>query len=201
MVGCSDGVQKYTALVLWGVYNTIVAIILLNLLIAMMSGAMDEMTTYKVASWKYNSTQVWLDYCDDSILPSPLNLFDILLDFIIAILCTPCKLCCREDADEKMRKMVCKIKRKEKYKELVKTLTVRYASQVLNGGNGISLRGEDEGGDEGGIDLEPILRDFKKTIEDKNEEIKKEINELRWTISELLEKAAIANGSPKKKKK
>ena len=39
---------------LWGIYNTIIVIILLNLLIALMNVAMDAIVENKVASWKYH---------------------------------------------------------------------------------------------------------------------------------------------------
>ena len=54
VVGCSSGMPRYTALAMWGTYNVIIVIILLNLLIAMMNVAMEAITEDRVASWKYH---------------------------------------------------------------------------------------------------------------------------------------------------
>ena len=102
VVGCSQGFVRYSALVLWGLYNIIVVIILLNLLVALLSVLMSTIQERKLDTWKYHRTHLWIKYCSKTVvLPSPLNLLDYFICFIACILrkfgsCfRACVECCR----------------------------------------------------------------------------------------------------------
>lgn len=111
---------------LWIIYNVIVTIILLNLLVAMMNVAMNEVVENRVSSWKYHRTCVWMDYCGKSVvMPSPVNLFIILLDIMVCFVYSPCHLCgCVENETELIRRW--KTMKKMKYLDLIKGLKMRY---------------------------------------------------------------------------
>lgn len=78
LVGCSEGVSRKVTLTLWGFYNVLVTIIMLNLLIALMSSTMEAIQSGKIVNWKFHWTQLWMEYCFKSIiLPPPMNLLQL----------------------------------------------------------------------------------------------------------------------------
>eukprot|EP00094_Tigriopus_californicus_P013728 TCALIF_13284-PA protein Name:"Similar to TRPC1 Short transient receptor potential channel 1 (Oryctolagus cuniculus)" AED:0.23 eAED:0.23 QI:0/0.5/0.33/0.66/0/0/3/161/803 len=91
LVGCSDGISRQASLTLWGVYNILISIIMLNLLIALMSSTMEVIQSGKIINWKFHWTQLWMDYCFKFIiLPPPINLLQLVLGM--------CQ-CCRDSQD------------------------------------------------------------------------------------------------------
>ncbi len=58
MVGCTEGVPRYAAMVMWFVYNLITVTILLNLLIAVMNASMSSVQANTIEAWKFQRTQV-----------------------------------------------------------------------------------------------------------------------------------------------
>ncbi len=60
VVGCSEGISRAVALLLWFAYNAIVVIVLLNLLIALMNVATNAVVEDRVVSWKYHRQGYWL---------------------------------------------------------------------------------------------------------------------------------------------
>eukprot|EP00095_Tigriopus_kingsejongensis_P004592 maker-scaffold416_size178335-snap-gene-0.25 protein:Tk04592 transcript:maker-scaffold416_size178335-snap-gene-0.25-mRNA-1 annotation:"short transient receptor potential channel 5-like" len=91
VVGCSTGITRFTSLTLWGIYNVIIVVILLNLLIALMNEAMASITENKLASWKYHRTHVWMDYCNKAVvLPAPMNLINLMVDIFKCLCCNEC---------------------------------------------------------------------------------------------------------------
>ena len=90
-MGCTTGAIRYVSLTIWGVYNIIVVVILLNLLIALMNEAMENITENKLANWKYHRTHVWMDYCNESVvLPAPMNLVNIVVGLFKVFCCNDC---------------------------------------------------------------------------------------------------------------
>jgi hypothetical protein len=66
VVGCTEGVARFTALIMWYVYNLITVTILLNLLIAVMNASMSRVQANTIEAWKFQRTQVRLlrrKYC------------------------------------------------------------------------------------------------------------------------------------------
>ena len=49
VVGCATGVTRLTALAMWAVYNLVVAIVLLNILIALMNAATESVVDNKAS--------------------------------------------------------------------------------------------------------------------------------------------------------
>ena len=69
------GVSGIMANVLFAIYQIILAIILLNLLIAMMNATTQKIAGKKLLYWKFVRTSVWMDFISTSrYMPPPLNL-------------------------------------------------------------------------------------------------------------------------------
>ena len=69
------GFTGHMANFLFAVYQVLVAIILLNLLIAMMNSTVQKIQDKRMLYWKFERTSVWLDFISNMyILPPPLYL-------------------------------------------------------------------------------------------------------------------------------
>ena len=77
------GLSGITANILFAIYQIILAIILLNLLIAMMNATTQKIADKKLLYWKFVRTSVWMDFISSrSYVPPPVNLlFLVLLPF------------------------------------------------------------------------------------------------------------------------
>lgn len=88
VIGCTEGIPRYTAMLMWYAYNIIVVTVLLNLLIAVMNAAITSVQSNSVDAWKFARTQVWLEYCNKHvILPPPANLIALIKPSLIL----PCR--------------------------------------------------------------------------------------------------------------
>ena len=75
---CTEGIAYYVGWVMWYLYFFIIAIVLLNLLIAMMNNRLSDIES--VDTWKYYRTRLWMSFCHKVVvLPPPFNLIDYLL--------------------------------------------------------------------------------------------------------------------------
>ena len=136
VVGCSVGISRYTGLVLWALYNTIVAIVLLNLLIALMNATMSIIQENKINSWKYNRTQLWMEYCNHQvsiewssksegikickmqvIIPPPMNLIGCFLDLF------GCCNCWKQPVSPERVDT-------DQYRQLLKSLMAKYINDM-----------------------------------------------------------------------
>ena len=79
VIGCTEGVARYAALILWFVYNLITVTVLLNLLIAVMNASMSSVQANTIDAWKFVRTQVWLSYCNRQVSGSFLLPYKISL--------------------------------------------------------------------------------------------------------------------------
>ena len=82
------GVSGIMANILFAIYQIILAIILLNLLIAMMNATTQKIADKKLLYWKFVRTSVWMDFISSrSYIPPPINLccFIILPLHLIAV--------------------------------------------------------------------------------------------------------------------
>ena len=69
------GVSGIMANILFAIYQIILAIILLNLLIAMMNATTQKIADKKLLYWKFVRTSVWMDFISSrSYIPPPINL-------------------------------------------------------------------------------------------------------------------------------
>jgi len=67
---------RFWAMLMYGSYNTINVIVLLNLLIAMMSNSYQIIAERSDTEWKFARTKLWLSYFEDGgTVPPPLMLF------------------------------------------------------------------------------------------------------------------------------
>ena len=86
IMGCSEGVPRYLGMAMWGVFQFIVVIILLNILIAMMNATMTSIQEDKIEQWKFARTEIWLKYFDKRVvLPIPFNLIELTVHLFAKI--------------------------------------------------------------------------------------------------------------------
>ena len=75
-----EGISRYVGLALFWLFNFIMALVLMNLLIAVMSSIMSTLSDNKVNAWKCHRLKLWMQYCNNGVvLPPPMNLLDALI--------------------------------------------------------------------------------------------------------------------------
>lgn len=119
VIGCTEGIPRYTAMLMWYAYNIIVITVLLNLLIAVMNAAIISVQTNSIDAWKFARTQVWLDYCNKQvILPPPVNLVSLIRPSLLSV-CKHGKISSRARSDARFR---------PSYFQLIDQLVIKYKS-------------------------------------------------------------------------
>jgi len=77
VVGCATGFPRYAGLIMWGSYQCINVMILMNLLIAMMNSTFNSIRSEKINEWKFARTEIWLSYLNKpQYVPAPFNLIE-----------------------------------------------------------------------------------------------------------------------------
>ncbi|KAG8233919.1 hypothetical protein J437_LFUL005124 [Ladona fulva] len=169
MIGLEDfqlqGIKSYTrfwGLLMFGSYSVINVIVLLNLLIAMMSNSYAAIVEHADTEWKFARTKLWMSYFEESAtLPTPFNIFPTP-KHILKWLGLRKK--------DKLRRMSSKRKeRKEKerdyrYTAVMRSLVWRYVSCMHRK-----------------CDENPVT-------EDDINEVKGEINSMRYEMLEVFER-------------
>ena len=95
------GLAGIMANILFAVYQIILAILLLNLLIAMMNSTMQKIEDKKLLYWKFVRTSVWLDFTSTKyFIPPPIILLAFvifgpihIIGYIIYTISTVCRKC------------------------------------------------------------------------------------------------------------
>ena len=89
-----EGISRYAGLTLFWLFNFATALVLMNLLIAVMSNIMSTLSDNKVNAWKCHRLKLWMQYCNNGVvLPPPMNLLD-------ALITTPVRLFKRNKHDQ-----------------------------------------------------------------------------------------------------
>lgn len=75
----SEGVRGILATTLFGIYQVVIVIVLLNLLIAVMNATVQKVHDRKQLYWKFARTSVWIEFFDKvSALPAPFAILNII---------------------------------------------------------------------------------------------------------------------------
>lgn len=116
-LGCYYGFARSTALTLWGIYQVVNVIMLMPLMVALMSSTMNLIDINRDHQWKFQRTEIWLRFLNNTGLPAPFNIFDSMLN-----------MRCGKNEDSKQRTL----KKKElmKYINLVSKLSRRYIEHM-----------------------------------------------------------------------
>lgn len=86
IMGCSTGFPRYLGMAMWGLFQFIIVIVLLNILIAMMNATMASIQREKIEQWKFARTEIWLKYFDKQrVLPIPFNLIELAIHIVSTI--------------------------------------------------------------------------------------------------------------------
>ena len=219
---------RYTGLVLWGIYNTIIVIILLNLLIALMNVAMEAIVENKVASWKYqrlvewvivfcktilhlnrssfNRTQVWMDYCQRSVvLPSPFNIAAFLADIVVFMADSPLRTCARlcrcrdpeEEGEEELRRQQAMQIKEKQYNDLLRGLVAKYMNDCSQGKASGALGRQQHFDGQPNLDqeAETATKDAIEGLRTQNANLNKDMGDRLQAIETLLKKKGLLAGS------
>ena len=156
------GVFGIMANILFAIYQIILAIILLNLLIAMMNATTQKIADKKLLYWKFVRTSVWMDFISSrSYIPPPINLcfFLFLPLYLIVVTMYAIKSLVRKinrrqeniSSDSSSKRKSRKVKRKcfidpvewerrKAHANLLQTLIKRYRQQDTNNKNELIKR-------------------------------------------------------------
>ena len=80
LVGCKRDIAGTLGLCLWGLYQIINVVVLLNICVALMNNTMMMIESNKENIWKFYRTDAWLLFIDDVNLPIPFNLWSIFIN-------------------------------------------------------------------------------------------------------------------------
>ena len=81
-----DGISGTVATLLFAAYQILVAVILLNLLIAIMNATVQKVQDHQQLYWKFVRTSVWIEFMDDNnALPPPFNLVHVLWSIVFGL--------------------------------------------------------------------------------------------------------------------
>jgi len=118
---------------LWGTYQIINVVILMNLLVALMNSTIAAIQEDNITEWRFARTQIWRKYFDHSKishLPVPFNVAEIIMNLVLIGMT---KFLVKKknehekdsEVDEETKKAE-EDKMKEKYLVLVSQLCARY---------------------------------------------------------------------------
>ncbi|XP_070535325.1 short transient receptor potential channel 4-like [Ptychodera flava] len=130
-VEADHGSTEFFGKILFGGYNVIAVIILLNLLIALMGTTYTNISEHSDMEWKFSRSEMWMDYFRHgatmpppfNIVPTPKSLVRVTQHLINHVFCRKCS---------KKVKWVTSRKTKvndDSYKEVCKQLVMRYFAE------------------------------------------------------------------------
>ncbi|XP_068145669.1 transient-receptor-potential-like protein isoform X1 [Drosophila tropicalis] len=180
MVGLDDfeltGIKSYTrfwGLLMFGSYSVINVIVLLNLLIAMMSNSYAMIDEHSDTEWKFARTKLWMSYFEDSAtLPPPFNVLPSV-KWVIRVFRKSSKTIDRQRSKQKRQEQ----EQYNKYDNIMRSLVWRYVAAMHR-------KFEDN----------PVT-------EDDINEVKSEINSMRYEMLEIFENSGLDVSSANKKEK
>ncbi|BFG05181.1 transient-receptor-potential-like protein [Drosophila madeirensis] len=180
MVGLDDfelsGIKSYTrfwGLLMFGSYSVINVIVLLNLLIAMMSNSYAMIDEHSDTEWKFARTKLWMSYFEDSAtLPPPFNVLPSV-KWLIRLFRKSSKVIDRQRSKQK------RLEQEEfnKYDNIMRSLVWRYVAAMHRK-----------------FEQNPVS-------EDDINEVKSEINTMRYEMLEIFENSGMDVSSANKKER
>ncbi|KAI8036291.1 hypothetical protein M5D96_010884 [Drosophila gunungcola] len=180
MVGLDDfelsGIKSYTrfwGLLMFGSYSVINVIVLLNLLIAMMSNSYAMIDEHSDTEWKFARTKLWMSYFEDSAtLPPPFNVLPSV-KWLIRVFRKSSKTIDRQRSKQKRQEQ----EQFSKYDNIMRSLVWRYVAAMHR-------KFEDN----------PVS-------EDDINEVKSDINTMRYEMLEIFENSGMDVSSANKKER
>ena len=76
---CTSGITSIVGFSIWYIYFFTIAIVLMNLLIALMNSTLNNIET--IDTWTYHRTMLWMRFCKPNtvVLPPPINLIGYMI--------------------------------------------------------------------------------------------------------------------------
>ncbi|KAH8324719.1 hypothetical protein KR074_010266 [Drosophila pseudoananassae] len=179
MVGLDDfelsGIKSYTrfwGLLMFGSYSVINVIVLLNLLIAMMSNSYAMIDEHSDTEWKFARTKLWMSFFEDSAtLPPPFNVLPSV-KWLIRMFRKSSKAIDRQRSKKRQEQ-----EEYSKYDNIMRSLVWRYVAAMHRK-----------------FENNPVS-------EDDINEVKSEINTMRYEMLEIFENSGMDVSSANKKDK
>ncbi|BFG05180.1 transient-receptor-potential-like protein [Drosophila madeirensis] len=179
MVGLDDfelsGIKSYTrfwGLLMFGSYSVINVIVLLNLLIAMMSNSYAMIDEHSDTEWKFARTKLWMSYFEDSAtLPPPFNVLPSV-KWLIRLFRKSSKVIDRQRSKKRLEQ-----EEFNKYDNIMRSLVWRYVAAMHRK-----------------FEQNPVS-------EDDINEVKSEINTMRYEMLEIFENSGMDVSSANKKER
>ncbi|KAH8401599.1 hypothetical protein KR009_006741 [Drosophila setifemur] len=179
MVGLDDfelsGIKSYTrfwGLLMFGSYSVINVIVLLNLLIAMMSNSYAMIDEHSDTEWKFARTKLWMSFFEDSAtLPPPFNVLPSV-KWLIRMFRKSSKAIDRQRSQKRQEQELF-----SKYDNIMRSLVWRYVAAMHRK-----------------FENNPVS-------EDDINEVKSEINAMRYEMLEIFENSGMDVSCANKKER
>ncbi|KAM6907283.1 short transient receptor potential channel 4-like [Xenentodon cancila] len=176
---------EFIGATMFGTYNIISLVVLLNMLIAMMNNSYQHIADHADIEWKFARTKLWMSYFEEgATLPAPFNIipspksFWYLMCWIKRQVCKRRRFKCRETIGTLGRRAAENLRINHQYQEVLRNLVKRYVAAMIR----------DAKTEEG-------------LTEENFKELKQDISSFRYEVMGLLKtgkpplQAAIASGS------
>uniref|UniRef100_A0A8C7Y5T5 Transient receptor potential cation channel, subfamily C, member 4a n=1 Tax=Oryzias sinensis TaxID=183150 RepID=A0A8C7Y5T5_9TELE len=176
---------EFVGATMFGTYNVISLVVLLNMLIAMMNNSYQHIADHADIEWKFARTKLWMSYFEEgATLPTPFNIipspksFWYLMCWIKRRVCKRTRLKSAENFGTLGRRAAENLRTNHQYQEVLRNLVKRYVAAMIR----------DAKTEEG-------------LTEDNFKELKQDISSFRYEVMGMMKtgkpalQGAIASGS------
>ncbi|XP_054649216.1 short transient receptor potential channel 4-like [Dunckerocampus dactyliophorus] len=129
---------EFVGTTMFGTYNIISLVVLLNMLIAMMNNSYQHIADHADIEWKFARTKLWMSYFEEGgTLPSPFNIipspksFYYLTEWIKARMFRRPSLKRLETFESLGRRAADNVRLNHKYQEVLRNLVKRYVAAMI----------------------------------------------------------------------
>nr|XP_020468767.1 short transient receptor potential channel 4-like isoform X2 [Monopterus albus] len=129
---------EYVGATMFGTYNVISLVVLLNMLIAMMNNSYQHIADHADIEWKFARTKLWMSYFEEGgTLPSPFNIIPspksiyYLIELIKTHLCRRPSVKRLETFETLGRRAADNVRLNYKYQEVLRSLVKRYVAAMI----------------------------------------------------------------------
>ncbi|KAM9318321.1 short transient receptor potential channel 4b isoform 2-T2 [Pholidichthys leucotaenia] len=137
-VGPSHEFTEFVGATMFGTYNIISLVVLLNMLIAMMNNSYQHIADHADIEWKFARTKLWMSYFEEGgTLPSPFNIIPSPKSFFYLSRWTKTHLLRRpsvkklETFETLGRRATENVRLHHEYQEVLKNLVKRYVAAMI----------------------------------------------------------------------
>ncbi|KAI3383674.1 hypothetical protein SNEBB_009258 [Seison nebaliae] len=140
----------FVGLLMFGVYNCIMNIVLLNMLIAMMSNSYQVIANKADLEWKFARSKLWISYFEEgatlpspfNIIPSPKSIYYIMKWFYLQF--STCTQQNKKSRWQSIRKLVRRMHEREtKYQMVIQNILRRYVTKKQERSNNAAVTTDD----------------------------------------------------------